>query len=325
MGPGGARLAASHGAGGALVVAIAAAGGDAAVVDAAGGALVTGAAPAPPPGAVHALVAADLDGDCDDDLVIATAGGAPVIWRRDGAAFVVAGELGDAPAVALAAADVDRDGDVDLVIAGAGGALALWRNDGAGGFARDAGALDGGGLVTAVRALALGDLDGDGNPDLVVGQGGGPLAAWLGEPGGTGSFLPSDGVVPAVPLDVRRLELADIDGDFDPDLVVAVANAPVRLYVTRAGRLEDQSFVRLPQPAPVASAAAIGGWDAGCEPDLVIAGDAESAALRGLPTGELAREAAAPAAGDVVLVDLDDDGDLDAVLATPEGVVWLAR
>jgi hypothetical protein len=32
-----------------------------------------------------------------------------------------------------------------------------------------------------------------------------------------------------------------------------------------------------------------------------------------------------PPATDAVLVDVDDDGDLDAILATPQGVVWLAR
>jgi len=31
------------------------------------------------------------------------------------------------------------------------------------------------------------------------------------------------------------------------------------------------------------------------------------------------------AANDVVMIDLDEDGDLDAVIATPEGVRWLAR
>ena len=32
-----------------------------------------------------------------------------------------------------------------------------------------------------------------------------------------------------------------------------------------------------------------------------------------------------PAGSDVVMIDIDDDGDLDALVATPEGVQWLAR
>ncbi|MDQ3300178.1 MAG: hypothetical protein M3619_26660, partial [Myxococcota bacterium] len=97
------------------------------------------------------------------------------------------------------------------------------------------------------------------------------------------------------------------------------------LYINRGGHLEDQSFVRLPQPAPVATSIAIAGWDAGCEPDAVIASAAETFALRGEPGGAFAADTSAPAATDVVMIDLDDDGVLDAVIATAEGVRWLAR
>lgn len=320
-GPAGARLAVSRGAGGVVVVAV---GATAEVLDAQAGTLRTTAAPPPRAGAVVAVVAADLDGDCDDDLIVATDGDAPALWRRDGVTFTDVGSLGAAPVAAVAAADVDRDGAVDLVT-GSGATLGLWRNDGSGTFARDDAALASSGRATAIRALALGDLDGDGNPDLVVGQAGGPLVAWLGEPDGTGTFLAADAVVPPVPLDVVGLELADADGDFDPDLAVAIAGAPMRLYIDREGRLEDQSFVRLPQPAPAAEAIALGGWDDGCEPDAVIASAAGAPTLRGAPTGAFTNGVAAPAATDVVLADIDDDGDLDALLAGPGGVTWLAR
>lgn len=320
-GPANARLAVSHGAGGTLVLAI---GEGASALDARSGALVELAVPAAQAGKITALLAADLDGDCDDDVVVATDGAPPALWRRDGTTFTEVGSLGNTTIAAVAAADVDRDGDLDLVTGG-GGTLALWRNDGSGTFATDPAALAANGRVTAVSALVLGDLDGDGNPELVVGQAARPLRAWLGEPGGTGSFLPADAAVPPVPLDVTRLSLADADGDFDPDLAVAVAGAPMRLYIDREGRLEDQSFVRLPQPALEASAIAIGGWDAGCEPDAVVASAAGGASLRGTPTGAFLSEAAVPGGSDAVLADLDDDGDLDALVAGAQGVTWLAR
>jgi len=318
VGPANARLAASQGAGGTLIVA---AGATTAILDARSGSLVAADAPAPGAGAVTAILAVDLDGDCDDDVVLATDGAAPALWRRDGTTFVEIGSLGGVPVAALAAADVDHDGDLD-VVAGGGGQLALWLNDGGGTFARKDGAIVMPGRATATSAIALGDLDGDGYADLVVGQAPGPLRAWL---GGSGSFSVADAAVPAVPLDVTRLVLADADGDFDPDLAVSIRNAPMRLYIDREGRLEDQSFVRLPQPAPLATAVALGGWDAGCEPDAVVASAAGGPALRGTAEGVLATDGATPPATDVVMADVDDDGDLDALLAGAEGVSWLAR
>ncbi|MBX3158458.1 MAG: VCBS repeat-containing protein [Deltaproteobacteria bacterium] len=322
VGPAAARLAASRGPGGDVVVAV---GAESAVIDARDGVPISTPAPSPPPGTIVAVIAVDLDGDCDDDVIVASDAASPVVWRRTGTTFEEAGALDFGVVVAIAAADVDRDGDLDLVTATAT-ELVLWRNDGSGTFTRDPSAINGGGRARSVRALALGDLDGDGSPDLIVGQRGDPMLAFLGDRDGAGTFVFADGVIAPISLDVARLELADADGDFDPDLAIAVAGGgPMRLFVNRDGRLEDQSFVRLPQPAPRARAIAIAGWDAGCEPDAVIAGDGGAPTLRGEPGGALAADGAAPPASDVVMVDLDDDGDLDAVLATPEGVVWLAR
>jgi hypothetical protein len=224
---------------------------------------------------------------------------------------------------AIAAADIDRDGDIDLVT-GDAGTLRVWRNDGGGAFAEDPAALSGDGRVQSITALALGDLDGDGNPDLVVGQAGDPLRAWLGEPGGTGSFLPADAVISPIPANVTRLSLADIDGDFDPDLAVSIAGGPLRIFIDREGLLEDQTFPRL-GTVPEASAIAIGGWDLGCEPDVVIASAGGTETRRGLPGGGLEIDGTATPASDVVMVDLDDDGILDAVISTAGGVRWLAR
>ena len=319
VGPANARLVSSVGSGN-IVVAI---GAEATIIDAAGGKATSVAGPPLPAGNIVAALAVDVDGDCDDDVIVASDAEAPIVWRRDHRNFTLGAPLDSGPQAALAAADVDHDGDLDLVT-GIGSTLSLWYNDGAGRFTLDADDLKANGRVSSVRALALGDVNVDGNADLIVGQNRAPLTAWLGGPNGL--FEENDGVVPPVPLDVASLSLADADGDvdLDPDLAVAVRGAPMRLYIDREGQLEDQSFVRLPQPAPIASAIAVASWDAGrCEPDALAAGS-ESLALHGEPDA-FTVEAMLGAANDVVMIDLDEDGDLDAVIATPEGVRWLAR
>jgi hypothetical protein len=322
LGPANARLVVSHGATGQVVVAIGAT--VTSVLDVERGKLVATDGPAPG-GTLVDAIALDVDGDCDDDLLVATTDGPPVLWLRSGGTFTVGPALGGSAVTAIAAADVDRDGDIDIVT-GTADSLQLWLNDGSGTYTLDQdNKLSAAGRLASLTALALGDLDGDGSPDLVAGQAGDPLRGWVGDAQGSGAFRPTDAIVPPVPLAVTRMQMVDIDGDFDPDLAVVVAGAPLHLYIDRDGLLEDQTFARLAPPIPTANAIAIGGWDPGCEPDAIIAGDGETAALRGAPGGTLEADASAPPASDVVMVDLDDDGKLDAVIATQEGARWLVR
>ncbi len=312
----GARIVASMGQGGAVAVVIDAS--SARVVDVHGGALVADDLPS---GGGDAIVAFDADGDCDDDLAIAR-GGAVAIWIRRGRGFEAGPELATA-ASALATADVDYDGDVDLIVAG-GSAVTLWRSDGVGGFAADPGAIDTRGQVAAARAIATGDLDGDGHADLLVGQSGAPPRALLGDPSGAGVLTYAAAVFPPVALDVAAIAVADVDGDLDLDAVLAIAGGAARVYVNRGGLLEDQSFLRLPQPAPIARGAAVADWDGDCAPDAVLTG-AATAAIRGGPDGVFALEQALGDATAAVATDLDDDGAPDVVVTGAAGARWFHR
>lgn len=331
----GARMGVSVGRGGSLLVVVTV---DAVAVyraDGSGLTAVSGAVPAPPSLATpRTVVGFDADGDCDDDLLVLYADAAPVLWLRDGVDAFVAAEnafegAGLQAEVAAAAADVEGDGDLDLAF-GRAGVLRLLRNDGAGRFQADGAAIQAG-AATDVTALAMGDVDGDGHIDLVVGQGdlaAAPNRVLLNDAAGTGSFELAAAALPELPLRTRALALADANGDGFLDLVVGAIGTHVRLYVNRGdGRLEDRSFVTLPGvEAMDVTSLAMGDWGGDCLADIVIGAGDDPRSWRGADTGVFVDDPIALAQGDqVMLVDVDDDGDRDLLIAGGAGEVTWAR
>lgn len=129
---------------------------------------------------------ADIDLDGDPDLFVGESNGNVNLFRTDrsadGTAFVSLGSLTTTDGAEInvgsnsvpALADLDGDGDLDLLVGTYDGTFSLFLNDaGPGGMAwRAAGRwanLD----VGSYAAPALGDLDGDGDPDLLYGNGAG--------------------------------------------------------------------------------------------------------------------------------------------------------
>ncbi|MEM8558158.1 MAG: FG-GAP-like repeat-containing protein, partial [Bacteroidota bacterium] len=124
----------------------------------------------------------DLDGDGDADLVVGEFNGRLRFFRNTGTAQAAAFTLEtdrflDADVGSFSRphlADLDGDGDLDLLVGSNEGPIQLYRNDGT----PQAFAFTEAGLIPAARdgtAPALGDLDGDGDPDLVSGALGGGL------------------------------------------------------------------------------------------------------------------------------------------------------
>jgi hypothetical protein len=153
------------------------------------------------PGFIDWLEVADVDGDGDDDMVAAWRGDVPrlVCYRGigiglfDEATVLADVELGgvgrDPQSVALG--DFDRDGDIDIAVSNyIGQSLDVFSNRGAqgGGFAFERTArirlasFFGG--VAYPRVAAAGDMDGDGDLDLVVNEVGGTRLAVLRNDGG---------------------------------------------------------------------------------------------------------------------------------------------
>ena len=181
----------------------------------------------------HPPSAADLDGDQDVDLVtsngICIGGSASVTFHEnDGTGgFLPAVDLADGEALCAPwtrLGDLDGDGDLDVLVLD--GVLSppiqVVRNDGQGRFAGERSLHLGNGGYGLVFA---GDLDVDGDPDLLLTNWSGEAVVWS-EGDGYGSLPPArapsppyrfDGAVPPA-LPYGGAPPADVDGDLDLDL-----------------------------------------------------------------------------------------------------------
>ncbi|MGE3172595.1 MAG: FG-GAP repeat domain-containing protein [Planctomycetota bacterium] len=180
-------------------------------------------------GAGTPLVAADFDGDGAPDLV--TAAG---VMRNDGGSFAsTAPQFASPTSIAAAAApDLDGDGDRDLVVIlrqyGVPGASVQVHQNTAGTLTLVPSGL--GALVgSEVTSVANGDVDGDGDQDLVFGRApqlfsGVSRAVWVANDGaGVFSLRP----MPLSLWAVQSLHLADFEGDGDLDVLTDGPNHPV--------------------------------------------------------------------------------------------------
>jgi hypothetical protein len=188
-----------------------------------------------------AAAAGDVDGDGAIDIVAVGAASAHV-WLNDGAGHFREGSasldvaLTDATAVALG--DLDGDGHLDLVV-GQGSKTAdvarVYLNDksGSGHFTFTSAALPP--KPARASAVAIGDIDNDGDLDVVLAQLAGPVRVYINRGDAflddrSFSLLPDQ-----VSGDVPNLLLADLDGDCLPDLVVPRAGAAPLLWRSAGG------------------------------------------------------------------------------------------
>jgi tetratricopeptide (TPR) repeat protein len=286
------------------------------------------AVPGPDAAGITDLLAADLDNDGHLDLV----GYGPqraVFWRGkgDGTFEDATAGAGLTAAIGTAAAvlDYDLDGDLDLVIGGGGGGLELFRN-----------ALQGPltavgkeafpvpvASISGIRAVVAGDLDRDGDLDLVMAHAKGIAVLDNLRQGRFADRTAAAGLAAAGPAEA--LALADLDGDGLPDLITAGEGGLALWHNLGGGRFAPWPVPGLPQGARFTAVLAFDADNDG-RLDLAAAGPGGVVVLgqRGTPAAPsfqpLEVEAGPKSAAALVAADLDGDGDLDLVAAGEGGL-----
>jgi len=158
---------------------------------------------------------ADLDGDGDQD-VITYSGIFPnhvLLWYAiDGGGVFSNPTTIDGTAITnyVLATDADDDGDVDIVTESSGIGVRLYANDGSGAFSPPQ-LLD---AVIQITSIQSGDLNGDGHTDFIYAS---TLSDMIRRVLGGFSAPDTAGFTNGDPF--VDLELADLDGDSDLDIV----------------------------------------------------------------------------------------------------------
>ncbi|MEM7202295.1 MAG: VCBS repeat-containing protein [Planctomycetota bacterium] len=266
------------------------------------------------PGGTRLFWYADFDGDGVTDLLDHSINGQWSLMPGDGTGFF--GDRQPAqvphsePAYAMTAADFNSDGALDLAysrIELSTRVLGMALGDGTGNFptAVPVPALD----LSPWHGFDAGDVDGDGDTDLLVVAENGRRVDILRNDGGTWSVAQSfDDVFAAWGAGAH---LVDFDGDGDLDAV-----GGQRIFVNRPGGFEEETSVRFPDglgQGPVRS----GDFDSDGSIDL-LAGAADSPLFLNDGTGVYRRSSVPLSAHDAARVaagDYDGDGDLDIVAA----------
>jgi large repetitive protein len=297
----------------------------------------------PSPGwAVDEVLLTDLDRDGRRDLVLGSAGGAMALWMQRGLGLFQDETARRLPAgfpllsgAAIVAADVDLDGKMDLIAGGPGGTRLLQGREG-GTFADVTSWLPAAlARETQARHFAFGDLDQDGDLDLVVSAGG---RIELYERVGPRLFRDASVRLPPLDFDLmpERLALADIDGDGDLDIVAAsgsrgAGSRPAVLLLNEGRRFRDASAELLPRGSGQrAYDVAVADLDMDGAVDLVLASDSEAGIEIYLAEDGRFRDRTSlvsPPVGPtrrLRVFDIDGDGDLDVLATRPrERVVLL--
>ena len=248
----------------------------------------------------QSLDAADFDSDGKVDLAASNLDSVEILVKSSEEPPISLG-TSNFPAVGTdgGAAFFDGDSLVDVLVAESR-RITLYTNAGDGTFRR-------GQRVSTSRwtAVAVGDLDGDVDPDVVA-INGTRLGRWYND--GNGGFMEAR----AVTLGASFVTIINLDGDSSGE-IVTVNSRTNQLGVTFKGQPRAQTYVVPGEP----NAAAGGDFDGDGHVDVVVTSEMESklTILRNTGDGTLARipSLTVESCSYVAADDIDSDGDVDIV------------
>ncbi|MCP4697790.1 MAG: hypothetical protein GY862_13200 [Gammaproteobacteria bacterium] len=221
---------------------------------------------------------------------------------------------------ALVSGDVDGDGDLDLVM-GTFGTDRLYLNNGtANPFSGVVGVAIGA-YARQTNTIALGDMDGDGDPDLVAGSIDFPERLYL----NNGTADPFNGVtgidISDSPHWAYDIALGDMDDDGDLDLVTSTGSSS-HLYLNNGTVAPFSGVIAIELASSTHNQAGMALEDMDNDGDLdLIAGDAlylnngSANPFDGVSSIDIGLLSTDSRVENLALGDVDGDGDLDFTIA----------